>query len=44
VSLALSAPLRYAVIRVALTTVMGYLFAIPVPRLLGLAPEWGAWQ
>ena len=35
-------PLRYAVIRVALTTVMGYLFAIPLPRLLGLAPEWGA--
>jgi peptidoglycan biosynthesis protein MviN/MurJ (putative lipid II flippase) len=35
-------PLRYAVIRVALTTVMGYLFAIPLPRLLGLAHEWGA--
>ncbi|HEX3644080.1 MAG TPA: murein biosynthesis integral membrane protein MurJ [Vicinamibacterales bacterium] len=35
-------PLRYAVIRVALTTVMGYLFAIPLPLLLGLAPEWGA--
>jgi putative peptidoglycan lipid II flippase len=35
-------PLRYAVIRVALTTVLGYLFAIPLPRLLGLAPEWGA--
>jgi putative peptidoglycan lipid II flippase len=35
-------PLRYAAIRVALTTVMGYVFAIPLPRLLGLAPEWGA--
>jgi putative peptidoglycan lipid II flippase len=35
-------PLRYAVIRVALTTVLGYLFAIPLPPLLGLAPEWGA--
>jgi putative peptidoglycan lipid II flippase len=35
-------PLRYAIIRVVLTTVMGYLFAIPLPRLLGLAPEWGA--
>ena len=35
-------PLRYAVIRVALTTVLGYGFAIPLPRLLGLAPEWGA--
>jgi putative peptidoglycan lipid II flippase len=35
-------PLRYAVIRVALTTVLGYGFAIPLPRLLGIAPEWGA--
>ena len=35
-------PLNYAVIRVALTTVLGYLFAIPLPRALGLAPEWGA--
>ena len=35
-------PLRYAVIRVALTTVLGYVFAIPLPRWLGLAPEWGA--
>jgi putative peptidoglycan lipid II flippase len=35
-------PLRYAAIRVALTTVMGYVFAIPLPRLLGVAPEWGA--
>jgi putative peptidoglycan lipid II flippase len=35
-------PLRFAVIRVALTTVLGYLFAIPLPAWLGLAPEWGA--
>jgi putative peptidoglycan lipid II flippase len=35
-------PLRYAAIRVALTTVMGYGFAIPLPQLLGVAPEWGA--
>jgi len=35
-------PLRYAVIRVALTTVGGYFCAIPLPWLLGIAPEWGA--
>jgi putative peptidoglycan lipid II flippase len=35
-------PLRYAVVRVALTTVLGYLFALPLPRMLGIAPEWGA--
>jgi putative peptidoglycan lipid II flippase len=35
-------PLRYAAIRVAVTTVLGYLFAIPLPRMLGIAPEWGA--
>jgi len=35
-------PLTYAVVRVALTTVLGYAFALPVPRLLGLAPSWGA--
>jgi putative peptidoglycan lipid II flippase len=35
-------PLRFAVIRVALTTVLGYVCALPLPRLLGLAPEWGA--
>ena len=28
-------PLRFAIVRVALTTVLGYLFAIPLPRLLG---------
>jgi putative peptidoglycan lipid II flippase len=33
--------LNYAVIRVALTTVLGYLAAIPLPRWLGLNPMWG---
>ena len=35
-------PLRYALVRVALTTVLGYVFALPLPRLLGMAPQWGA--
>jgi putative peptidoglycan lipid II flippase len=35
-------PLNYAVIRVALTTVLGYICAKPLPAMLGLAPEWGA--
>jgi putative peptidoglycan lipid II flippase len=35
-------PLRYAVVRVILTTALGYAFAIPLPRLLGIRPEWGA--
>jgi len=35
-------PLRYAFVRVLLTTVLGYLFALPLPRLLGVAPAWGA--
>jgi putative peptidoglycan lipid II flippase len=34
-------PLRFAVVRVALTTVLGYLFAIPLPRMLGIDPMWG---
>jgi putative peptidoglycan lipid II flippase len=34
-------PLLYAVIRVALTTVLGYLFAIPLPPAIGLDPKWG---
>jgi putative peptidoglycan lipid II flippase len=34
-------PLIYAVIRVALTTVLGYLFAIPLPPAIGLDPKWG---
>lgn len=35
-------PLRFAVLRVVLTTVLGYLCAIPLPPLLGLDPRWGA--
>jgi putative peptidoglycan lipid II flippase len=35
-------PLRYAIVRVALTTVLGYLFALPLPRALDIAPSWGA--
>jgi putative peptidoglycan lipid II flippase len=35
-------PLRYAIVRVALTTVLGYLFAIPLPRWLGIPSLWGA--
>jgi putative peptidoglycan lipid II flippase len=35
-------PLRFALIRVALTTILGYLSAIPLPRWLGLDPVWGA--
>jgi putative peptidoglycan lipid II flippase len=35
-------PLRYAIVRVTLTTVLGYLFAIPLPRALGIAQMWGA--
>jgi putative peptidoglycan lipid II flippase len=35
-------PLQYAVVRLVLTTVLGYLFAIPLPRALGLDLSWGA--
>ena len=35
-------PLRYAILRVFLTTVLGYIFALPLPALLGLDPRWGA--
>ncbi len=34
-------PLRYAVLRVILTTVLGYLSAIPLPHALGIASRWG---
>jgi putative peptidoglycan lipid II flippase len=34
-------PLRYAVLRVLLTTVLGYLSAIPLPHLLGIESRWG---
>ena len=35
-------PLRFALIRVTLATLLGYVFAIYVPRLLGIAQQWGA--
>lgn len=35
-------PLRFAIVRVVLTTILGYLFAIPLPRLLGIETRWGA--
>jgi putative peptidoglycan lipid II flippase len=34
-------PLGYAIVRVALTTVLGYLFAIPLPPAIGIDPKWG---
>jgi putative peptidoglycan lipid II flippase len=35
-------PLRYAVIRVVLTTGLGYVCAIPLPHAIGIDPKWGA--
>jgi putative peptidoglycan lipid II flippase len=35
-------PLNFAIARVALTTVLGYLCALPIPRALGIDPAWGA--
>lgn len=34
-------PLRYAIVRVTLTTGLGYLCALPLPRALGIDPKWG---
>ena len=34
-------PLRYAIIRVTLTTLLGYLFALPLPIALHINPKWG---
>jgi putative peptidoglycan lipid II flippase len=34
-------PLRYAVVRVALTAGLGYLAAVPLPPLAGVDPRWG---
>jgi putative peptidoglycan lipid II flippase len=34
-------PLRYAIIRVILTSALGYAFAIPLPKALGIHAEWG---
>jgi len=35
-------PLRYALVHVGVATVLGYLFAIPLPVAIGIAPSWGA--
>jgi putative peptidoglycan lipid II flippase len=35
-------PLRFGVIRVGITILLGYLFAIPLPTYLGLDSRWGA--
>jgi putative peptidoglycan lipid II flippase len=35
-------PLLFAVVRVVLTTALGYLCALPLPRALGLDLKWGA--
>jgi putative peptidoglycan lipid II flippase len=35
-------PLRFALVRIALTIALGWLFAFPLPKLLGLEPRWGA--
>ena len=34
-------PLRFALVRVGLTLGLGYLLALPLPRLLGIDPNWG---
>jgi putative peptidoglycan lipid II flippase len=34
-------PLRYAIVRVALTSVLGYIFALHLPAMLGMATRWG---
>ena len=34
-------PLKFAVLRVALTTALGWAMAIPLPPALGLDPRWG---
>lgn len=34
-------PLWFAIIRVVLTTILGYLCAIPLPPMLGIAARWG---
>jgi putative peptidoglycan lipid II flippase len=34
-------PLRFALVRIVLTVGLGWLFAFPLPRLLGIDPRWG---
>jgi putative peptidoglycan lipid II flippase len=35
-------PLRYAIVHVAIATLLGYVLAVPVPRWLEIEPAWGA--
>jgi len=35
-------PFRFALVRVTLTIVLGYLFALPLRAALGIDPKWGA--
>ena len=35
-------PMRFAIVRVIVTTGLGYIFALPLPRLLGISSSWGA--
>jgi putative peptidoglycan lipid II flippase len=34
-------PLAFAAVRVVLTSILGYLFALPLPRMLGIDAHWG---
>ncbi len=34
-------PLKFACVRVVLTSILGFLFAVPLPKLIGLDPRWG---
>jgi putative peptidoglycan lipid II flippase len=34
-------PLAFACVRVVVTSILGYLFALPLPRMLGIDPHWG---
>ncbi|MGH9774585.1 MAG: murein biosynthesis integral membrane protein MurJ [Candidatus Acidiferrales bacterium] len=34
-------PLKFSVVRIILTTILGYLSAVPLPPALGLNPRWG---
>lgn len=34
-------PLNFAIVRVVLTTALGYLCALPLPKVLGIDPRWG---
>jgi putative peptidoglycan lipid II flippase len=35
-------PLRFALLRVVITVGLGYVFALPLPKALGMDPRWGA--